>query len=105
MSLDKSYSILTDPKFNKYVKKNLPSQLKKILDRKIQYFIANPHHNGLNTKKYGVSDQTLKQCGVDEIWEFYIDMRFRCVFYVIHEQRTMIIAFVGNHEDVERRYG
>ncbi len=104
MSLDESYSVVTDPKFNKWIKKNLPSQLKKILDRKIKYLTGNPRHPSLNTKKYGVNKQTLKRYGVDEVWEFRINMGFRCVFYVIHDERLIILAYVGNHEDLERRF-
>ena len=104
MNSGEPYSIVTDPKFNKWIKKNLPRELKSVLDRKIKYLAANPQHPSLNTKKYGVSEQTLKQCGVDEIWEFRINMGFRCVYYVDHTNRILILAYVGNHEDLKRRY-
>ncbi|MBP9702082.1 hypothetical protein KBD69_00195 [Candidatus Woesebacteria bacterium] len=104
MSLDDAYRVLTDDKFNKWIKKNLPTQLKKVLDKKIAYLASNPQHPSLNTKKYGVSQQTLKQSQVDEIWEFRINMNFRCVYYVVHSEKTIILAFVGNHEDVKVRF-
>lgn len=104
MNLGEPYSVVTDPKFNKWIKKNLPSQLKKVLDQKIKYLASNLQHPSLNNKKYGVNQQTLKQYGADEIWEFRINMGFRCVYYVVHADQQIILAFVGDHDEVRHRY-
>src|SRR3989344_2323626 len=104
MPLDSSYSIVVDKKFHKYIEKNLPQQLKKVFDRKLGYLSENPSHPSLNTNPYNVSNKTLKYLGVDAVYEFYINRGFRCIFYVIRAKKQIILAFVGNHEDVKRRF-
>jgi mRNA-degrading endonuclease RelE of RelBE toxin-antitoxin system len=101
MSLDSSYKVLADKRFNKFVRKKLPSNLKAALDKKIEFLSKNPFYNSLNTKKLQVSVQKLKELEVDEVYEFYINMGFRCVFYVVNTTKTIILAKVGNHEDVD----
>ncbi len=105
MSSIKSYKVVIDPKLKKSLKKNLPSNLRQVFNRKLEYLAENPHHAGLNTKKIRVTEKICKELGVDEIWEFYINMQIRCVIYVIHSEKSLIIAFVGDHEDVVRRFG
>lgn len=104
MSLDKTYDIKVGGKFNKHIKKNLTPKHKKLLDKKLKFFSENPHHNSLNTKKYGVSKKTLKRLQVDDVYEFYINMSLRCIFYVVHDIKIIILAFVGNHDECERKY-
>ncbi len=90
---------------NNSLKENLPYELRKIFDRKMDYFAKNPFHPSLNTRKYSVSGKTLKFLGVDEVWEFYINRReYRCIFYTIHSEKKIIIAEVGNHEYIKRKY-
>lgn len=104
MRPDNSYSIATHEKFQKALGKNLPGNLRKIFNRKIEYLAANPRHPSLNTKPYLVSRAKLKELGVDEVWEFYINMSFRCVFYLIHGEKLMILAYVGDHDKVKKKY-
>ncbi len=105
MTWNESYSILTDPKLEKYIKKNLPQSLKSVLNRKLKYLAGNPSHPSLNTKQYNCSSKVLNSLGVDQIYEFYINMSFRCVLYVVHDKKCVIIAFVGDHKQVSTKYG
>ena len=102
--MDGSYKVLTLSKFNKSIKKNLPRQLKGVLDRKIKYLAENPHHPSLNTKALRVSIQKCAQLGVDKVWEFYINRDFRCIFYERSSDKEIILIMVGNHENVGRRF-
>ena len=107
MSIDSSYEILIDKEqLETVLQKNLPQNMRKVFDRKLGYFSKNPLHPSLNTKKYNCGKNVLRDLGVDEVWEFYINRRdHRCIFYVIHETKKVIIAYVGNHQIVKRRYG
>jgi mRNA-degrading endonuclease RelE of RelBE toxin-antitoxin system len=99
------YKIFIDPDLQKSVTKNLPECFRKVFNRKMVYFAENHHHPSLNTKKYNTCEKTLKRIGVDEVWEFYINRKnYRCIFYVIHEEKKIIIIDVGNHEQLKRRY-
>lgn len=102
MTFDSSYTILIHKDLEKSVKKDLPAHLKKVFERKLQYLRDNPRHPSLNTKQLTASNQRLRQLGIDEAWEFRINMGFRCIFYVIHERKEIIIFRVGDHEDVKR---
>lgn len=103
MSLDPGYEIYAERKFDKWIKKNLPTKYKSLLDQKLAYFRDNPNHPSLNTKPYiGVSQRTLKQLEIEAIFEFYINMDYRVVLYVSHERREIILAFVGDHEEVKK---
>ncbi|MEK9167519.1 MAG: hypothetical protein AAB613_02155 [Patescibacteria group bacterium] len=104
MRPDSSYTIVLHETFQKTLKKNLPTNLKNTFNRKIEYLAANPQHPSLNTKSYLVSRAKLKELGVDEVWEFYINMSFRCVFYLIHGEKLMILAYVGDHDKVKKKY-
>lgn len=99
--MDSSYSIFTERRLDKYIRKNLPPEIKGLLDEKLKYFAQNPKHPSLNTKPYTVSKKKLKQLEVDAVYEFYIDLSYRCVFYVIFEEKQIILAFVGNHNQVK----
>ncbi len=100
MRLDNSYKVKVDPGFNKYVKKKLPKELKRALDQKIAFLAENPYHNSLNTECLSVSEKKLRELCVDQVYEFRVNMGFRCVFYVRHEQKIIILARVGNHDDI-----
>lgn len=99
---DGSYTVLAHKKFAKTVKKKLPPHLVKVLNRKIKYLKDNPRHPSLNTKPLSVSKNWCKQKGIDEIFEFRISKSFRCIFYVIHKDKEIILAFAGNHEDIKK---
>lgn len=105
MYWDKSYKILIDKKFNKILRKKFTPQLKKAFDKKLAYLIDNPEHPSLNTKRYSANSKILSQLRVDEIYEFYINMSYRCVIYLRHTSKELIIAFVGSHEDLKAKYG
>ena len=99
------YKIFIDQDLKKSIDKNLPEILRKVFDRKMGYFSKNPFHPSLNTKKYNTCEATLKRLIVDEVWEFYINRKgYRCIFYVIHSEKRIIIADVGNHDQIKRKY-
>lgn len=99
------YKISIDKKLKKTIKKNLPKKYREIFDEKIKYLSNNPKHPSLNTKLYNVSKKTLKNLGVDEVWEFYINRKaYRCVFYISHISEIIIIAYVGNHNQVNNKF-
>jgi mRNA-degrading endonuclease RelE of RelBE toxin-antitoxin system len=102
MAIDGSYSVKIHKKFSKVVSKNLPPDLKRVLDKKIDYFSKNPNHPSLNTKSLTISDKNKKRLGVDEVVEFYINRKdYRCVVYVLHESKEFWLVFVGNHSQVK----
>jgi len=102
--LDNTYTIFIEKRFDKYIR-NLPPPIKQVFDEKLDYFKKNPYHPSLNTKPYSVSQKILKGLGVDQIYEFYINRKeYRCVFYVNHELKEIIIAFVGNHTQIKNKY-
>lgn len=104
MTLDRSYAICYEKRFQRILE-GLPEDVRKAFDSKIEYFRKNPHHPSLNTKLYAVSVQTLKQLGVDQVYEFYINRKdYRCIFYVTHEPKEIIIAFIGNHTQVKNKF-
>lgn len=103
MSLEPGYNIYTERKFEKWVRKNLPQKYKKLLDEKLKYFEENPNHPSLNTKPYtGVSQKTLAQLDIEAVFEFYINMDYRVVLYVNHSKKEIILAFVGDHDEVKK---
>jgi len=105
MNLVANYNILISPNLEKIIKKNLDSRLKKVFEKKLGYFKQNPYHPSLNTKKLNCSSSVLKDLGVDEVYEFYINRRdYRCVIYVNHGDQSIIVANVGNHNQIKRKY-
>ena len=104
MPLDNSYTILFEKRFQRVLDK-LPEDVKDAFNAKMDYFRSNPHYPSLNTKPLTVSVQKLKQLGVDQVYEFYINRRdYRCVFYVIHEAKEVIIVYIGNHTQVKNKF-
>ncbi|MEI6305130.1 MAG: hypothetical protein WCP09_03915 [Candidatus Taylorbacteria bacterium] len=104
MTLDKSYAIFYEKRFPKILA-TLPEEIKSVFTSKMEFFRENPHHPSLNTKPITVSIQKLKQLGVDQVYEFYINRKdYRCVFYVTHDPKEIIIAFIGNHSQVRNKF-
>ena len=102
--LDSTYTTYIEKRFDKCVR-NLPPNIKEVFDKKLDYFKNNPSHPSLNTKPYTVGKKTLKELGVDQVYEFYINRKeYRCIFYVIHESKEIIIAFVGNHTQIKNKF-
>src|SRR3989338_3831760 len=98
--LDNSYRIYVEKRFDRCLK-NLPEDVRQVFHEKMEYFRNNPSHPSLNTKAYVVSKKKLKELGVDQVYEFYINRKdYRCIFYVTHEPREIIIAYIGNHTQV-----
>lgn len=103
MKWDDSYEIKTTVDLNKIIKKNLPTHLKKVLDRKLEFLADNPNHPSLHCKPYNVSDSFKNKLGVDEVYEFYINMSFRCVIYIFHKKKQIVVAYVGDHNELKKR--
>jgi len=100
-----NYEILISQSLQKSLKKNLPQRYREVFDKKMKYLSENPLHPSLNTKFYNVSKKILKNLNVDEVWEFYINRKeYRCIFYVSHTDKEVIIAFVGNHSQVKNKF-
>ncbi len=103
MMPDNTYVIYFEKRFKK-VLDELPEDIVKVFNAKLNYFRENPNHPSLNTKLLIVSTQKLKQLGIDQVYEFYINRKdYRCLFYVIHEQKEIIIAYLGNHTQIKNK--
>ena len=101
----KEYKILSDSRLEKNIKSNLPEEYREVFNNKMKYFANNPYHPSLNTKKYNVSPKTLSRLDVSEVWEFYINRKeHRCIFYVSHIREEVIIAYVGNHKQLKKKF-
>lgn len=101
--LDSSYKIFIEKRLEKCLK-DLPEDVRQVFDDKMEYFRNNPSHPSLNTKTYSVSKKKLRELGVDQVYEFYINRKdYRCIFYVTHEPREIIIAYVGNHTQIKNK--
>ena len=99
------YKILVEKKFKKVIRKNLPKEYREVFNEKIKYLSNNPEHPSLNTKQFHVGKKKLKDLGVDEIWEFYINRKqYRCIFYLSHLDEIIIIAYIGNHTQVRNKF-
>ena len=99
------YKILVEKKFKKVIRKNLPKEYREVFNEKIKYLSNNPEHPSLNTKQFHVGKKKLKDLGVDEIWEFYINRKqYRCIFYLSHIDEIIIIAYIGNHTQVRNKF-
>lgn len=104
MTWVENYKILTLEGFEKSLKKNLPLEVRKIFNRKLDYLSTNPDHPSLNTKQLTVGLQTLKKLEVDKVWEFRINTSFRCVFYTRSSDKSIILALAGNHDLVNKKF-
>ena len=101
--LDNSYKIFIDSKFEKSLR-GLPKNVIDVFNEKMEYFRHNPSHPSLNTKQCSVSKSKLKELGVDQVYEFYINRKdYRCLFYVTNETKEIIIACIANHTQVRNK--
>ncbi len=101
--LDSSYTIYIEKRFDKCLK-DLSEDVKEVFNEKMEYFRKNPLHPSLNTKAYNVGKKKLKELGVDQVFEFYINRKdYRCVFYVTHEPKEIIIVYIGNHTQIKNK--
>lgn len=105
MNSIKDYKVVIGPKLKKSLKKDLSSNLRRVFNRKLKYLAENPYHTGLNTKKIGATEKQCRELGIDEVWEFYINLRLRCIIYVVHSEKSLIIASITSHEDIVRKFG
>lgn len=104
MIIDSSYTIFFEKRFERILN-GLPADVRKAFDAKMNYFRFNPSHPSLNTKLLTVSLQKLKQLGVDQVYEFYVNRKdYRCIFYVTHEPKEIIIAYIGNHTQIKNKF-
>ncbi|MCX6712178.1 MAG: hypothetical protein NT041_00615 [Candidatus Vogelbacteria bacterium] len=104
MPLDNSYAIFFEKRFQRIIA-GLPKDIKRVFDAKMGYFRDNPNYPSLNTKPLTVSIKKLKQLGVDQVYEFYINRKdYRCIFYVIHKSKEIIIADICNHIQVRNKF-
>ena len=104
MPFDRSYSIYIEKRLQKSLD-CLPADVLEVFKEKLRYFRDNPNHPSLNTKIFHASSKKLRQLGVDQVYEFYINRKeYRCVFYVIHENKEIIIAYVGNHTQIKNKF-
>ncbi len=97
------YKILLDKDLDKYIRKNLSPDLKKAFDKKLKFLKEDCRYPSLNFKPYNISDKAKNQLGVSDIYEFYINMSFRCLVYVLDDKQELILFFIGNHEEVKRK--
>lgn len=102
------YTVYIIEDFWDAAKENVPKQYHDLIKEKLNYFKNNPHYPSLNTKPFSCSSRIkdrLKKQGVDEIWEFYVNRKkYRCVFYVLHEKKELIVVYVGNHDQLRNKY-
>lgn len=96
------YEICIETDFLKILKKK--PEVKKLFDRKIVLLKENLFHGSLNTKPINVSQQKLRQIGADAVYQFRLNMSFRCVFYVDETKQRITLVYVGNHEQVKKFY-
>ncbi len=101
--LDSSYTIFYEKRFQKSLD-DLPEEIKEVFNEKLKYFKNNPNHPSLNTKLYNVSKKKLKELDIDQVYEFYINRKdYRCVFYVRHSPKEIIIVCIGNHTQIKNK--
>lgn len=71
--------------------KDLSAEIKKIAEQKIQFFLNNPRHPSLHTKKIQ---------GTRDIWEGRITQNYRFTFQVL--QNVYRLRRVGTHAILNR---
>ena len=103
------YTVYVFESFLESARKNIPQKYHNLIKRKLDYFKENIRHPSLNSKPYSCSSkikETLKkQYGVDEIWEFYVNgKKYRCVFYVLHDRKEIIVVYIGSHDQLRNKY-
>lgn len=104
----KGYTVYVIKDFWEATQKNVPKKYNDLIKEKLEYFKSNPYHPSLNTKPYSCSGklkERLKKQGVDDVWEFYVNRKeYRCVFYVLHENKELIVVYIGNHNQIKNKY-
>ena len=102
------YTVYVIEEFWNSAKRNVPQKYHDLIKKKLEFFKTNPRYPSLNTKPYACSSKTkeaLKRQGVDEIWEFYVNgKKYRCVFYVLHATKELIVVFIGSHDQIRNKY-
>ena len=83
-----SYKITYTKSFKKHYKK-LSDNEKKQTKKKLSFFIDNPTHPSLRTKKIK---------GTDGLWESSVNMDIRIIWY--YEDNEMIILLDIGHHDI-----
>jgi len=108
VNLNDGYTVYVIEDFWKAAKANIPRQYHELIEEKLRYFKENRYHPSLNTKPYSCSSRTkerLKRQGVDDICEFYVNgKKYRCVFYVLHTTKEIIVVYVGTHDQLRNKY-
>lgn len=89
-------------KIEEAIKSGLSVKFKEIYDKKLDYLANNPNHPSLNTKSLSISKKRLKELRASAVYEFRINMSYRCVFYMDQVNKRIIIACVGNHNEIQR---
>ncbi|MFA6519155.1 MAG: hypothetical protein WCV93_05950 [Candidatus Shapirobacteria bacterium] len=102
MNFDSSYGVFFDKSFSRSFAKNIPKGLKKSFDQKLKLLSNDPKYPSLNIKKLNVSQKFLKVNQVDEVGEFRINLSYRCIFYLVHAEKQVILVFVGDHQEVKK---
>ena len=68
--------------------KRLPQKIQKKFQRQLKFLESNPKHPSLKIHR------------LNEEWEFYIDIHYRCFFHI--EGNKYILLTVGTHRIVDR---
>jgi len=105
INLNDGFALKSSSQFERR-RKTLPQDVLKALDSKLKFFSTDAYYPSLNTKCLRVSGKTLKDLEVDSVWEFYVNRKeYRCIFYVRENEKLIILADIGNHDQIRRRYG
>jgi hypothetical protein len=78
--------VFTDSFRRSYSK--LPKAIRRKFDQKVRFFAQNPAHPSLNLHR------------INDYWEFYIDIKHRCILR--KEGNCYFIIVVGGHEVIDR---
>lgn len=87
-----SYKITYSKAFEKHYKK-LSQKEKQQTKNKIKYFIENPTHPSLRTKKIQ---------GADGIWESSVNMDIRIIWF--YENKELILLLDIGHHDILNKF-
>ena len=82
--------IAFDPNFAKLYRK-LPKKTKQKFKKQIKFLSENPKHPSLKIHK--IKSQT-------ELWEFYVDRYYRCLF--TKKANKYLLKWVGTHKTINR---
>ena len=68
--------------------RQLPEHIRGKFDKQMRFLAENPRHPSLRIHS------------LDDHWEFYVDIHYRCIFK--QEGNTYTLKHVGGHEIVDR---